>query len=109
VSPPVGKLACRVEDLADVTVLRLAGDLDYQTSNQLRDEVFELITPRMQDVRVDLAGLRSIDDVGIVSFVLVTRTAQRAAPHVKLTLVRVPQPVRASIDDSGLGELLAVE
>ena len=104
-----GELVCQIDDLRDLTLVRVAGDLDHTNIRTLRDRVSWLIAAGTSRVRVDLAGLRSIDDAGIAAFVLVTRAVERATPHASLKLSRVPGPIRADIDRSGLAELLAVE
>jgi anti-anti-sigma factor len=111
VAPPPGELSCRVHDVefddGDITVVKIAGDLHYKTSGQLREEMVE---PLDTDVRVlvDLADLRSVDSAGLATLVLVTHVAERERPDATLTLTAVPEPIRDTIEISGYADLLKV-
>jgi anti-anti-sigma factor len=110
--PPLGERRYVVDAIdADerVATVSVAGDLDYKTGEQLRDEMFEPFDAGAQHLRVDLAGLRSVDSAGLAVFVLLTHTAECQRRDATVTLTSVPEPIRETIDVTGFGELLTVE
>ena len=110
--PPLGQLRYVVDGIdADerVATVSVAGDLDYKTGEQLREEMFDPFDAGAQHLRVDLAGLRSVDSAGLAVFVLLTHTAECQQPDATVTLTSVPEPIRETIDITGFGDLLTVE
>lgn len=110
--PPLGELRYVVDDVdarERVATVSVAGDLDYRNGEQLRDEMFEPFEAGAQHLRVDLAGLRSVDSAGLAVFVLLTHTAECQRPDATVTLTSVPAPIRETIEITGFGELLTVE
>ena len=110
---PVGALACRVHDVrfergARFALVKVSGDLHHDTSRQLRDELIRPIDAGADRVLVDLAGLRSVDDVGLATLAAATRVAERETSDSALTLTAVPGPIRDTIEDSPYAHLLAV-
>src|SRR5262249_3816494 len=110
--PPPGELRYVVDDIDPderVATISVAGDLDYKTGEQLRDEMFEPFGAGAAHLRLALAGLRSVDSAGLAVFVLLTHTAECQRPNATVTLTSVPEPIRETIDITGFGELLTVE
>lgn len=112
-APPPGELSCRAHDVEfddgdDIAVVKIAGDLHHETTDQLREEMIEPLDAAPSRVLVDLAGLRSVDNAGLASLVLVTRVAARERVGASLTLTSIPAPIRDSIEVSGYAELLHV-
>jgi anti-anti-sigma factor len=109
---PLGELRYVVDGIdraGRVATVSIAGDLDYKTGEQLRDEMFEPFGAGADHLRVDLAGLRSVDSAGLAVFVLLTHTAECQRQNATVTLTSVPAPIREAIDITGFGALLTVE
>jgi len=108
-----GEISCKVQDVEfddgqSVALVKVAGDLDYHTSEELRDEVTEPIDAGAQRVLVDLAGVRSVDSTGLATLVFVTHAATRERADTRLTLTAVPESIKDTIEDLGYSELLQV-
>src|SRR6478736_3645301 len=98
-----GEISCRVQDVEfddgqSVALVKVAGDLDYHTSEELRDEVTEPIDAGAQRVLVDLAGVRSVDSTGLATLVFVTHAATRERADTRLTLTAVPESIKDTIE-----------
>jgi anti-anti-sigma factor len=108
-----GEISCQVHDVdfddgQSVALVKVAGDLHYHTSDELRAEVVEPIGAGAQRVLVDLSGVRSVDSAGLATLVLVTQVAARQHADSALTLTAVPSRIKDTIEDLGYAELLKV-
>ena len=108
-TPQHSRLGCMVRETDATTVVKLAGDLDHGTVAHLRDELAAPLATSPKHVRVDLADLRSVDDVGLAAFVLLTRTVERDCDGTSVIFASPPEPIRQVIERSGLSELISVE
>ena len=54
---------------SDVAVLRLSGELDAYTANQLRELLAELLERPVPRIVVDLSDLKFCDSVGLSAFI----------------------------------------
>jgi anti-anti-sigma factor len=108
-----GEISCKLHDVEfddghNVALVKVAGDLHYHTSDELREEVTEPIGAGARRVLVDLAGVRSVDSAGLATLVYVTHTATRERADTSLTLTAVPESIKDTIEDLGYAELLQV-
>lgn len=89
----------RVEDLDDVVVVHVDGDVDVSQTLALRDTLAEALGDGSRKVLVDLAGVEFIDSAGIGLLVTAHRRAQGAqgalvVSGVTPTVARVLQLTR---------------
>lgn len=112
--PPL--LDLEVDQGPDGVVVRVEGDLDYETHRELVDTVTPLLAPdadaarqRPADVvRLDFAGLRCVDSSGLSALLLLHRRADAAG--VRLVLQARPDALERVLVVTGtLGHLTAHE
>ncbi|MEU6440189.1 STAS domain-containing protein [Streptomyces sp. NPDC047046] len=108
-APPPGGL--RLEHRAAAPgrlVIALVGDLDYDTAEQLGEEVVTaLATPGLTALALDCAGLEGCDSMGLAVLLQVRRHTDRAG--VRLTLERPPDSLRRLLGLTGTSEHFGVE
>ncbi|MEV0728414.1 STAS domain-containing protein [Polymorphospora sp. NPDC050346] len=99
-------LAVRV-DVTDPTrpVVTVGGDLDFQTSGVLQDELARLVASEPTLVTVDMAGLRFIDSTGLAVIVHGWRVGHEAGTTLELR--GTPPFLAAILEVTGVGDLLA--
>ncbi|WFE28625.1 STAS domain-containing protein [Solwaraspora sp. WMMD791] len=86
-------------------VLRLAGDLDFQTAALVHQQVDLALAARPAQLVLDLRGLTFIDSTGLAAIVYAWRVAQEQQATVRLH--EVPAFLASVLDITGVGELLA--
>lgn len=86
-------------------VLRLAGDLDFQTAALVHQQVDLALVGRPAQLVLDLRGLTFIDSTGLAAIVYAWRAAQDRQATVQLH--DVPAFLASVLDITGVGELLA--
>ncbi|HEX5615081.1 MAG TPA: STAS domain-containing protein [Acidimicrobiia bacterium] len=91
----------------DPPVLVVRGELDVETSVQLREGLIGLTERGDPIVRMDLSGVSFIDSVGLS--VLVQARKQYAAEARDLQLRPVSARVRATIDIAGASAFLGID
>ncbi|MEV3931913.1 MULTISPECIES: STAS domain-containing protein [unclassified Streptomyces] len=105
---PCPPLALAVEAAPGAARLRLVGDLDYDTGEQLVERAQECLAddPGLRDLYLDCAGLRVCDSTGLSCLLLIHRgTTSRG---VVLHLENPPGFLRKVLDVTGTGQLFAL-
>ncbi|MYR24896.1 MULTISPECIES: STAS domain-containing protein [unclassified Streptomyces] len=109
IAPPPGGL--RIEQRAADSgrlVLELVGDLDYDTAEQLGEDVLTALdTPGLTALALDCAGLGGCDSMGLAVLLQVRRHTDRAG--VRLTLERPPVSLRRLLGLTGTSAHFGVE
>ena len=85
-------------------VLRLAGDLDFQTATAVHQQVDLILAERPAQLILDLRDLTFIDSTGLAAIVYAWRAAQERQATVRLR--DVPAFLASVLDITGVGELL---
>jgi anti-sigma B factor antagonist len=94
-----------VTQVNGATVVALCGELDVASSQELSDELAELIEGGTTDLVIDLAQLAFIDSTGLSAILRANRSLERG--HLVL---REPSPmVRQVLEISGLTGALRIE
>src|SRR5262245_34494967 len=91
----------------EVVVMRLAGELDAETSPALRDELVRLIDGSVPRLDLDLSELRFVDSVGLS--VLVSGHHRAKSHDVPYRLVNVAPACRRILEITRLDEILTLE
>ncbi|WP_405663783.1 STAS domain-containing protein [Streptomyces sp. NBC_01166] len=105
-SPP---FTVGVEAGPDAVRLRLAGDLDFDTSDLLVERARACLAaePGPQDLFLDCSGLRLCDSMGVSSLLLIHRgTSSRG---VALHLENPPAFLRRMLDVTGTARLFVLD
>ena len=89
-----------------VPVLRVSGNLDFDTSGKLLMQADEAWDPEKRLLVLDLEGVQHIDSAGVTELVLVKKRARRQGGNVVLT--HVSDVARYVLDIMGLQEPLEV-
>ncbi|MFB4423692.1 STAS domain-containing protein [Streptomyces sp. QL37] len=98
-----------VEAVQGAVRLRLAGDLDYDTSDLLVERAQECLAdgPGPRDLFLDCSGLRLCDSTGVSSLLLIHRgTTSRG---VALHLENPPDFLRRMLDITGTARLFVLD
>lgn len=79
-------LALTVTATAPSACLRVAGDLDYQTIDELVDTATRLLGEQVDlaDLRLDLSGLGFLDSAALSGLLLIHRRTSEAGVHLYL-------------------------
>ncbi|MDG4766306.1 STAS domain-containing protein [Solwaraspora sp. WMMD406] len=85
-------------------VLRLSGDLDFQTATTLREQIDRLMTRPPTRLVLSFAGLRFIDSTGLAVLVHAWRLAHPLGTRIELS--EVPAFLASVLDITGVGELV---
>jgi anti-sigma B factor antagonist len=94
-----------VSKVNGATVVALCGELDVASSQELSDELAELIENGTTDLVIDLAQLAFIDSTGLSAILRANRSLERG--HLVL---REPSPlVRQVLEITGLTGALRIE
>jgi anti-sigma B factor antagonist len=94
-----------VSQVNGATVVALRGELDVASSQELSDELAELIENGTTDLVIDLAQLAFIDSTGLSAILRANRSLERG--HLVL---REPNPlVRQVLEITGLIGALRIE
>lgn len=81
---PASLLRMAVEERADWTVLRLAGDLDYTTLAAVREKRDRLLSEGRPYIALDLSALEFCDSVGFAFFAETWKRARTAGGQMVL-------------------------
>jgi anti-anti-sigma factor len=106
---PCPPLSLAVEAGPDAVRLRLAGDLDYDTSDQFVERAQTCLDagPALRDLYLDCSGLRLCDSMGVSSLLLIHRgTTSR---DVVLHLEHPPAFLRRILDVTGTLQLFTLD
>jgi anti-sigma B factor antagonist len=87
------------ESVPEGVRVRVAGELDLDSSERLRDAASEAIDAGASELTVDLRGLTFMDSSGLRTLVELDRRATRAG--VTLRLVRPPPPAAKVLEMTG--------
>jgi anti-anti-sigma factor len=100
-------LRARVERRGDVTVVRLAGVLDVDSSPSLRSAVLACLAAEPSVIVLDVAALRHRDDVALT---VLPALAQHAAawPGSAMTLAAAPPPLASALDRMAVARAVPV-
>ncbi|HEY7074976.1 MAG TPA: STAS domain-containing protein [Solirubrobacteraceae bacterium] len=98
-------LAVEVERGGDRLVLRLAGEIDIATAPRLEAALDEATASGVEELWVDLVGVRFIDSTGIS--LLLRATNELAGPR-RLAVICPDGPARRALELCGIGKLLAL-
>ncbi|MEU3146522.1 MULTISPECIES: STAS domain-containing protein [unclassified Streptomyces] len=87
--------------------LRLAGDLDYDTCDELVEQAEQCLTthPDLQDLRLDCAELRFCDSMGISVLLMIHR--KTSARNIRLNLDDPPPFLERILDTTGVRHLFS--
>jgi anti-sigma B factor antagonist len=95
-----------IERLEEATVLRLAGDVDLNSSPQLRQALRQVVTRRPKVIVVNLGGVQYMDSSGLATLV---EALKRIAEYGgQLRLVRLNPRVAAVFEISQLDKVFDV-
>ena len=101
-TPPEPRATASFSDETGRFVLRLSGELDLSTIQEVRSAADELIDDAPESVVVDLAEVTFMDSSGIALLL-------RIAGRVPRTELRNPSPmVRRVLEMTGLTEMLPI-
>ncbi|MGI5239835.1 STAS domain-containing protein [Dactylosporangium sp. CA-139066] len=92
---------------ADVVVVSVAGEVDYDTAHTLRKALRAALDARPAAVILDLAGLRFLDSSGLGAIVAGWQQAGEAG--VRYTLRSVPPVVIDELEITGLAQVLTLD
>ncbi|MFJ8887921.1 STAS domain-containing protein [Streptomyces sp. NPDC102402] len=106
---PGPPLTLAAESVPGAVRLRLVGDLDYDTGDQLVERARECLAgrPGPRDLFLDCERLRLCDSTGLSSLLLIHRatTSQGVALHLE----NPPGFLRKILDVTGTGELFVLD
>jgi anti-anti-sigma factor len=94
------------ESVRDVPVLKVFGNLDFDSSGRLLMWADEAWDPSGKLLILDLGGVDHIDSAGVTELVLIKKRARRQGRNVVLT--RVSEVARYVLNLMGLQEPLEV-
>ncbi|MGY0070315.1 STAS domain-containing protein [Streptomyces sp. QTS137] len=102
---PHRPLTLTVEAGQGTAHLRLAGDLDHDTSDGLVEQAEQCLTthPGLRDLHLDCAGLRFCDSTGISVLLMIHR--RTTARDVRLHLDGPPPFLERILDTTGVRQL----
>lgn len=102
---PHSPLSVTVEAGAGTARLRVVGDLDYDTGDELVRRAGECLAthPDLRELHVDCAHLRFCDSTGLSALLMVHRTA--AAGNVRLHLDSPPAFLERILTTTGIRAL----
>jgi anti-anti-sigma factor len=99
-------LKIEVSEKTDITVVRLIGSLDSNTTPVLETQLFGLIETGVRRILVDLDAVDFVSSVGLRAFLL---AARKLAPGGGALSVCGPnEAVRETFDASGFSKLFRV-
>ncbi|MFE4451305.1 STAS domain-containing protein [Streptomyces sp. NPDC056796] len=106
---PCPPLALEVEDGPGTVRLRLTGDLDYDTSEQLVERARAGLAagPGPRDLMLDCSGLRLCDSSGVSALLLIHRAT--TAGGVALHLENAPAFLGRILDVTGIRALFVLD
>ena len=79
-------MTCEVRDENGVCVVRLGGDIDLESSPEVRTALLQCVA-RKRDVMVDMSGVSYIDSSGVASLVEAFQNARKSATRFCLVEV----------------------
>lgn len=94
-----GRLLERVRPDRELVHVAPAGELDFATVEQLREQVYELVDVGFGHVVLDLRGLVFIDSTGLRLLLCLHADAQRDG--WQLSLIQGPQAIRRVFELTG--------
>ncbi|GGM07126.1 sulfate transporter [Streptomyces fumigatiscleroticus] len=109
-SPP--SFGLTVDTAPGSAVVRITGDLDYETHGELVETVTSLLRPEgtavrpVTGLRLDFAGLGTVDSSGLSALLLIRRRTGRAG--VRLHLDERPAGLERLLEMTGTLEYLTV-
>ncbi|TWT46071.1 Anti-sigma-B factor antagonist [Phycisphaerae bacterium RAS1] len=105
-SESLPELEVTVEDAAGTRTVVVRGDIDLNTSPELRDRFLALLETPAVRLIVDLAGVKYIDSSGVGTIVELRRKTERAGG--KLVLCGLQPRVRDVFDITHLSRLFNI-
>lgn len=106
VADPDDHLDFRVHEDGDRTVVQIHGEIDLNTSPEVRSTIGRVARPGRQVV-IDLTGVDFLDSTGLGSLVWARKRMRRDGGDI---LVTCPQPtVRRVLEISGVTRIVPVE
>ncbi|MBY8878225.1 STAS domain-containing protein [Actinacidiphila acidipaludis] len=101
-SPPPSSFTVTVEAGAGTAHLRLAGDLDWESGDELLDVAVRCLDahPGLRDLRLDCAGLAFCDSTGLSALLMVHR--RTAVGRVGLHLDNPPPFLERMLATTGV-------
>ena len=100
----LGDLTIRSERDSEVHTIRLSGELDLATADDVEKELVRVEASDVASIVLDLSGLTFMDSTG-VRLVVNAHTRSRAEGH-RLTLLRGQAAVQRVMELSGVDALL---
>lgn len=94
------RLRATVRRAGGRTLVEVAGEIDRNTSDRLRQTLMEAVSGHPTEVVVDLAGVRTCDSTGLAALIAARSAAQRAG--VRLRVTRPAERIRPSLAMAGL-------
>jgi anti-anti-sigma factor len=98
-------LTLEAQQIGERLVLRLAGEIDIATAPRLEAALNEATASGVEEVWVDLIGVRFIDSTGIS--LLLRATNELPGPR-RLAVICPDGPARRALELCGIGKLLAL-
>jgi anti-sigma B factor antagonist len=98
-------LTLEAQQTSERLVLRLAGEIDIATAPRLEAALNEATASGVEEVWVDLVGVRFIDSTGIS--LLLRATLELPGPR-RLAVICPDGPARRALELCGIGKLLAL-
>ncbi|MFD2639749.1 STAS domain-containing protein [Piscibacillus salipiscarius] len=98
-----------IEDFKEgqVTVLKLAGEIDAYTAPQLKEKLLGLLREENADVQVDLEKVNYMDSTGLGVFISGLKTANEV--NSSFTLVNLQENVYRLFNITGLNDVMKIE
>ncbi|MER0449660.1 STAS domain-containing protein [Streptomyces sp. Edi4] len=100
-------LTITIREVSAGPVLAIAGDLDYDTAAQLRDELARTVLAPGRRLVLDLAGLTFCDSSGIAAFIAARNHAHAA--RADIALATVPDHTLRILRVVGLDQVFAFQ
>lgn len=100
----LGALTVRSERKGDVHIIRLSGELDLATADDVQRELERVEATNADSIVIDLSQLTFMDSTGVR--LLVTAHARARADSNRLTLLRGGRAVQRILQLSGVEPLL---
>ncbi len=96
---------CEINDQGDAAVIVLSGDIDLDTSSQVRTALLDCVSLK-EIVIVDLAGVSYIDSSGVASLVEAFQSARKSG--TRFALVAVSEPAMRVLELARLDKVFSI-
>lgn len=95
------------DDKQNKWLIKLEGEIDVYTVNNLKDRLNQLLDQHMEDIRVDCSTLTYIDSTGLGS--LIGIRGRMSEENKELVLINVQPNVKKLLKITGLDKIFILE